>query len=822
MKAETLNESAAAELPAKRRSMLRLLLWAAAILAAVFLVAGIIAPHINAQRFSNPIRRALENRLGRNVEFQAVHFTLFSGPGFSLKNVLIQEDPRYGPEPFAYVPNLDARISWSKLLLGKIRFSSVRLDQPELNFAKRADGSWNVLDLMRHLGESNSGGINFFPAFEVSGGRIDFRFGKRKTTFYMDDCDFSVSPQRSGNVSVEFAGWPARTDRAGIGFGHLRGTVNWYAQPRRNGDRLDADLVLDPSNLGELTTLFEGHDIGVHGTISSRARIAGPLADLRISGDLHVDDIHRWDLFETSGEAWSVRYLGSLDLDAHRIELKTAPEPGAKPASVQLAMQADRFLKQPSWSIDAMLNQAPLERALPVARRLGMPLPESFAATGALSGAVEYSSAKGLSGALTIQNLRASIAGEPRFQAGTASVTIASDHFHLDPTSVQQAGGGTLEAGGDYYFSSGRVAASLHAEQFSAGALKKTLAAWFGSPPALDTIEDGRLTGELHYDQSGEDAGAAPAAWSGSFRLAHATLRLPALARALIDCSGRVAFDNASFSLTHFSGRIGGSVFHASYRYIAASKTPERLSLQMPAATLVGIQREIEPALLPGSLLARLRFTRRHLPAWLRERDMQVDVAIGKFSVRGEPLGALRAHLIWRGPDVDFLSLRLRPPEGIVWGHGDANLSADVPRYHFVFGASGIPWKDGLLSAQGELTASGFGSQVLDGVHATGTFAARDVAFSPDDMFRSIQGGFAFSLPDGRPDLEATGITATDDRGAWTGELESRSDGKLIANLQRGGDQRHVFGDFKPSAPASGGNTHPAEARRSIPVYNRQ
>lgn len=823
MNAETLQQSGLAEPRAKRRSVWRITLRLAGAAVAVILVAGIIAPHINAERFSNPIRRALEAWLGRKVEFQAVHFTLFSGPGFSLKNVLIQEDPRYGPEPFAYVPRLDARISWTELLVGKIRFSSVRLDQPTLNFAKRAGGSWNVLNLMRHVGAANSGLVNFFPAFEVSEGRIDFRLGTRKAMLYLADCDFSVSPQRSGEVSIQFAGWPARTDRAGMGFGHLRGTVNWYPHPQRNGDRLEAELTLDPSNLSEITTLFEGHDIGVYGTVSSEARIDGPLNALRISGDLHVDDIHRWDLFAANGENWSIRYHGAADLDTHQIEMETAPEPGAKSAPVHLAMKADHFLKQPVWSIDAKLDQVPLERVLPVARRLGMPLPKSFSATGIVNGSLEYSSAKGFSGALVMQNLSASVGGQPRFQTGFASATITSDHFHLDPANIQEAGGGTLEAGGDYYFSSGRVVASLEAERFSAAALKRTLADWFGSPEALSPIKSGRLTGEVKYSQGGGDlASPEPGAWSGALRLSRATLKVPALANVLSDCSGNIAFNDSNFSLTHFLGHLSGipgvNIVHATYRYDAAARRPEQLRLQIPVTTLEQIQHTLEPVLRPRSLLARLRFTSRHIPAWLSKRNLQADVTIGRLSAGGAKLGTLRTHLIWRGPELEFTSVRLYRGDGVVWGHGTANLAADSPRYRFTLGASGIYWKEGLLSAQGELTTSGFGSDVLANLRASGTFAARHLALSQDNLFQTMQGAFLVTVSGGQPDVEASHITAFDDRGAWTGEIETRSDGKLLADLQQGDDHRRVLGTLEPvaasvAAAPPGTVGHPVAAR---------
>src|ERR1700761_9132488 len=100
-------------------------LWRAALLLALLvLLIGCIAPFVNGASYSGMIERALEAALGRKVSFQEVHFTLFTGPGFSLRDVTIQEDPRYGLEPFAHVPRLDARLRLGRLLLGRIAFSS--------------------------------------------------------------------------------------------------------------------------------------------------------------------------------------------------------------------------------------------------------------------------------------------------------------------------------------------------------------------------------------------------------------------------------------------------------------------------------------------------------------------------------------------------------------------------------------------------------------------------------------------------------------------------------------------------------------------------
>ena len=102
-----------------------------------FVLIGLIAPFINAARFSGRIKDAVEASLGRKVEFERANFTLFSGPGFSLENVSISEDPAFGLEPFAFVPTVHARLRLDKLLVGQIRFTGLQLVSPSLNIVRR-------------------------------------------------------------------------------------------------------------------------------------------------------------------------------------------------------------------------------------------------------------------------------------------------------------------------------------------------------------------------------------------------------------------------------------------------------------------------------------------------------------------------------------------------------------------------------------------------------------------------------------------------------------------------------------------------------------
>src|SRR5438128_440604 len=71
--------------------------WLLAALAA-FLMAGIAAPFLSADSFRDRISKALEASLGRKVKIGAVRLDLFGGPGFTISDVEIADDPAFGIE----------------------------------------------------------------------------------------------------------------------------------------------------------------------------------------------------------------------------------------------------------------------------------------------------------------------------------------------------------------------------------------------------------------------------------------------------------------------------------------------------------------------------------------------------------------------------------------------------------------------------------------------------------------------------------------------------------------------------------------------------
>jgi len=67
--------------------------------AAILVAAGVAAPYLSAEFIGDRVRQALEQSLNRKVEIEAARFSLFRGPGFSLLQAVIYDDPAAGPSP---------------------------------------------------------------------------------------------------------------------------------------------------------------------------------------------------------------------------------------------------------------------------------------------------------------------------------------------------------------------------------------------------------------------------------------------------------------------------------------------------------------------------------------------------------------------------------------------------------------------------------------------------------------------------------------------------------------------------------------------------
>lgn len=180
---------------------------------------------------------------------------------------------------------------------------------------------------------------------------------------------------------------------------------------------------------------------------------------------------------------------------------------------------------------------------------------------------------------------------------------------------------------------------------------------------------------------------------------------------------------------------------------------------------------------------------------------MDGDVAIGRFAIDGADLGPLSGRFTWRGANLNFASLQLNLPEGLIRAHGTLGLASYSPVCHFAATATGFPWRGGLLSAEGEFDTTGTGVDSLRNLQAAGTFSGANVQLSADDSFSSVSGNFDFSFADGWPNLRLSKIEAEDGQDDWDGVAATQSDGRLIVDLEHEGRQRRVVSTLAPEAP---------------------
>ena len=419
--------------------------------------------------------------------------------------------------------------------------------------------------------------------------------------------------------------------------------------------------------MSELATLIQGHDIGIHGTISSELRVEGLANQLEILGDLHLRDVHRWDLLPSSGEDWAVRFGGDLDLLAQKFDLATLPPQGGQSTPVAIHLRVGNFLTAPSASVIAELKDAPLRDLLPLARRMGIPLPNDADLRGALNGAIGYSKNGGWAGGLTIGNAEAILRGAPALRAAAAEVTVARERVRFNPAIVETGGGGTLRMSGSYSFADQQTNASFGATDVPLAVLKPLMEAWFGGPAALAAMSAGNVTGQFGYSRT-EDLNSAgnpvPALWFGQFTLRDGVITVPGLAYPLLNTKGRVSFRNSIFELDHLEATLASRTVRASYRYSLLARHTERVRIEFPEADIG----ELEAALGPGdrmeSFWSRLRFFRRSFPPWLRNRNLEGELRVDRLFAQDQPLGSLNSHFLWQGARVELNDVGLRTESG--------------------------------------------------------------------------------------------------------------------------------------------------------------
>jgi hypothetical protein len=755
------------------------------LLLAVVLVAGLVAPFIRADRFRGRIERGLSAALGRKVEItKGVRPTLFAGPGFTAEDVVIHEEPVFGAEPLAHVLELEARVSIPALLTGRLEFSHLELNEPSVNLVRAPQRGWNLIQLAARAGNPPASGSrsHALPTVSLRSGRLWFKLGETKSAFYLLNADLDVNPRSGGRdgFDIRFSAEPARTDRPARGFATLTGSGRWR-QPAAAEPALDLDLQLERTALDELVRLFRGHHSGVHGYLTSRARVSGPVSALKVTGRMQVGDVHRWDLMPTGGD-WTFRYAGQVNWRAESAAFDISDRQNAG-LPLSAAINIERFLSEPSLSAELKTAGLPAANVVQLVRHIGATLPANLEVDGVLEGAARYDPVAGWTGAFSLGPSKLRLGNERSMVSEATQIALSGPNVNFGPAKVSGEEGQSAVLQLSYSIADKALDMTVTAQALSVAEMKAGAGRLFavGTVPLADSLERGRWAGAIRYRSAGDE----PGAWSGQFELRDVMAAVPGMAEPVRLRSATVDLDGERAVLRRIRARAGTIDLFGEYRYDPALPRPHRFHLTVPELDAAEVERLFLPTLRrdPGLLARTLSWRTAPPPAWLQTRGAEGTVRVG--ALRGGPLEvrALRASVVWDGAQITITGRNGRLNGGLLEAAAALDISGAAPRYRIDGTLRGAAWHEGEVDLEGVFETRGTETAWLRNLKANGTFHARSIDVLPENPIRVASGNFRFQVADSGPEIHLAPMQAALGGETYSGEAATLGDGNIRVDL---------------------------------------
>ncbi len=711
---------------------------AALVCAVLLCAAALLAPEIDAAAAREPLSRALSRATGRRVEIGEVRYQLFPFAGVAASDVVIPEDPRFGLEPVAYVGELQAGLHWPSLLLGAIRIGPVRLVGASINVARAGNAGWNVPALLQAM-LSRRGGA---PAqrVEIRAGRINFRENALKSPFFLNDVDLDLEPGGgpAGELAWSYEASPARTDRPESGFGRFKGRGKWSQGPNAEG-RLEIDIELERSLAGEVLTLITGRDLGLQGRLSTRAQLDGPIGNVGIKGNLRIESPGDEGFFGFRGTAWTLPYVGRLDLIGQLFQVRTVAAAGDENLPLELKASCRRLLSRPQWSASFGFDGLPAPVLIDLARRFGMRAPDRLAVAGKVHGAIEYAHEAPIRGRVALHDAAVTLNDVGPLTFDQAAVAVEGSEIRLEPVQTRTPGGAVVELSGRWEVENETAEFRLATQSVPLGALRAALNQLANVPAvgALEPCAAGEIGGELRFERRPSSPERA-AAWFGDFELRRARCAVSgapdvALERASVSLRG------ANWSARKAHGQWGVWPFRADLEFSARAPRPYKLDLSLRQVDGEQLDRFFRPALRRAlGFIERTFRTRAALPAWLADRRVEGTLRIDSLQLAGLDAANVASRFYWDGARLEIPDLSAAVGGGRFSGRHEALLGGEAVSNRIWGRADGLELGPALLESEFSAAWLGFGQRLQESLAVEAQVTARTPALA-DPPLRSIQ-----------------------------------------------------------------------------------
>ena len=354
----------------------------------VILFGLFVPPFVNVNRYRNRVTSSISRALGRDVTVSNIELRLLPRPAMVLSTFVVSDESSFGPEPMLRADTVTAYLRLSSLWRGRLEIGTLSLENPSLNLVRRADGHWNVEELVERTSQvpsaptakSSPESRPRFPYIEATAGRINFKLGLIKKAFAFTDADFALWLQSENEWGVRLEARPMRSDVPLSDTGLLGMEGRFQRAAALRDTPLSLQVNFTRGQLGQVTALIYGRDRGWRGGVTATATLAGTPASLAVTLDARIDDFRRYDI--ALGEA--------LPLSVHCIGTYSSPDDSIRAIQCQSPVRPGLLMLRgdvigwtgEAYNIGVSAEQVPLEKIVALARHTKKDLPEDLTATG--------------------------------------------------------------------------------------------------------------------------------------------------------------------------------------------------------------------------------------------------------------------------------------------------------------------------------------------------------------------------------------------------------------------------------------------------------
>lgn len=731
--------------------------------AAAVLLLGLFLWRPGVSRLKTRIINSISRAVGRSVDVGQVHLQFLPRPGFDLENLIIYEDAAFGSEPMLRAQEVTAVVRLTSLLRGRLDIARLELTEPSLNLVRRADGRWNLEDLLERnqrtplapTAKSKSEARPGFPYIEATSGRINFKAGQEKKAYALLNADFSLWQESENMWGARLKAEPLRTDMNLSDTGLLRLSGTWQRAGSLRETPLQFNVEWDGAQLGQLSKLLSGSDKGWRGEVTVDATLSGIPTAMQVAMDTSIGDFHRYDI--PSGDALRLTAhcdgsYSSVEAMAHAIVCRAPVGEG------MITLRGDAGVPG-VHKIDLALSleNVPVSSVAQLARRVKKDLPADLVSSGAVQGSFavkeEPMSAAGaeFQGRGEITNLRL-VSANTKVEFAAASIPFvlksgrAEVHDRFTSKQPQKPGMDSLPAPADLRVeygpfpvamgrplpaqAQGWIARSgyrmaIHGEGEVSHTLR--LASLLGLPAVKASVEGGaqmelQMAGSWAGNVSGTSSNFSPPTVTGTAQLRNVRARVRGLNDSIEITSAELQLLPEEVRLDKLSARAASAVWNGALSLPRGCGTPTACVVHFNvSAQEIGLD-EISQSLSAQAKrpwYQRLTSAEAATTTFLEELRASGKVSVNRLRIRG-----LVAKQVSGTLDLDRGKVKITRLQADVFGgkyRGDwqADFVAGAPPSYAGAGTlTGVvlqqvadamhdPWISGTADGTYQLTASG-------------------------------------------------------------------------------------------------------------------